>query len=67
MYTINYSEGELDLLISNSENVNSLNELKAKTLIYNNEIITKTNSTIMQGSWTLTYKNAKIDNIRSLN
>ena len=67
MYTINYSEGELDLLISNSENVNSLNELNTKTLIYNNEIITKTNSTKMQGSWTLTYKNAKIDNIRSLN
>lgn len=66
-YSINISYGKINLLISSNDDITNIDELNVDSLYYNKQLITLDQSFNMSGSWTINYKNDKMESIRSLN
>lgn len=66
-YSINISYGKINLLISSNNNITNVEELNVDSLYYNKQLITQDQTVNMSGSWTINYKNDKMQSIRSLN
>lgn len=68
LYETNQNVGKIDLLITSSSALTSTHDLNVNTFIVDGNNITSENNftTKMKGNWTITFSDAKIDNIRSI-
>ena len=66
LYNINFDAGEINVLIIDNNQLDTLEGINADVVIYNKQLTTKTKEIKMQGSWTFNYNNGKMNNIRSL-